>query len=392
MTTLLIAFKLLWKSKLTNLTLVLQIVLSIIMLAQLFVFIVDHIDNMRAVSELPIKNTVVLSVFEYYTAEYATQQVLSSPQVDSVGRVYLSNLSYNNVPCNLAVYNDSIIARYLPELQSGSWFLDYLAGNDSTIPAVVSGDIGLKIGNTIDVRLPNDKTCRITVIGILKKPTQYLYPSGSASPEYFTANSVISQEPAVIIRDTDFGDISIFEPPLGRSITKNLFVFINPEAISTDVDAAVKAWNKYGETTPMISLISNYNKNTNRMIGGGTIMFIIFLSLAATSVLSNNVIQNLRNRRLFIVYYLLGMNWKKGAAIEICRVAVLISIIMMLSIVVGKFGLLMLQWMAPMRAYLFYGIVILYIVAMFAAVGAGFLIKLMREDISGSLKDLQQGE
>lgn len=100
----------------------------------------------------------------------------------------------------------------------------------------------------------------------------------------------------------------------------------------------------------------------------------------------------MRNRKLFTVYYLLGMDWKKGVLAEIIRVVILLTVTMALCVVAGQYGLLMLDWMTPRRAVLFYGVVFLYIVCMFAAVGARFLVKLMREDISTSLKELHQGE
>ena len=120
--------------------------------------------------------------------------------------------------------------------------------------------------------------------------------------------------------------------------------------------------------------------------------FIVFLAAAATGVLGNNVMQSMRNRKLFTVYYLLGMDWKRGVWIEISRVIVLLLLTMGLCVVAGRYGLLMLDWMTPRRAVLFYGIVFLYVLVMFTAVGAGFLVKLMREDISTSLKELHQGE
>ncbi len=392
MTTLFIAFKLLWKRKLANITLVLQIMLSILMLAQLFVFIVDHLDNMRAVNELPVKNTIVLHVFDYYTVENVTQQIMSSPQIDSIGSVAMSAITCKDIPCNLAVYSESIISRYTPTLESGSWLSDWPAASGDTIPAVISDDFGLKAGSTVEIQLPNGKVRRIAIVGILGKPTQYLYPSGSASPAYFTAKSVISQDPVVIIRDTDLQDASILESSAQSTDAKNLFIFLKPEASQADVDAAMKMWNRYGETTPMQSLISTYNKDTNELIGSGTIMFVVFLLLAVTGVLSNHVIQTLRNRRLFTVYYLLGMNGRKGAVIELYRLVILVMITMALSFLAGKCGLLMLQWMTHARASLFYGIAFLYIVIMFSAISAGSLLKLIREDISGTLKDLQQGE
>jgi phosphoribosyl-ATP pyrophosphohydrolase len=174
--------------------------------------------------------------------------------------------------------------------------------------------------------------------------------------------------------------------------TSNIFVFLEPNISKEIFNSLLKKFSKYGETTPMASLVFTFNKNTNEMIGAASIMFIIFVLLAVTGVLSNNVIQSLRNRRQFTVYYLLGMNWKKGAKIEICRVSILITITMMLSLLLGKSGLLMLEWMTHKRAVIFYGLVFLYIVIMFIIVGAGFLVKLIREDLSASLKDLQQGE
>jgi len=389
----LIAIKLLWKRKLANFVLVIQILLSIIMLAQVFVAIEDYRDNLRAVNELPVNNTVVLSIFDYYDTEYVTQQVLSSPQVESVGRVYMGDIVFcNNVSCNLAAYNEGIISRYSPELQSGSWLSDYSSFSGNAIPAVVSSDMKLKVGDVTDVSLSDGQTRKITVIGILKEPTQYLYPWGSASPEYFTASSVISQKPVIIVRYTDFGETSVFETPMDVPITTSIFIFLKSDAADTNMDTFRTEWNKYGEITPMQSLVSTFNTNTNTMIGGTTIMFVVFLLLAATGVLSNNVIQSLRNRRQFTVYYLLGMDWKKGAAVEVCRVGILVIFTMALSLIAGKLGLLMLEWMTPARAFLFYGLVFLYIVVMFTAVGAGFMIKLMREDLSGLLKDLQQGE
>ncbi|MHB8963033.1 MAG: hypothetical protein ACYC5K_07740 [Saccharofermentanales bacterium] len=390
---LLIAIKLFWKRKLTNIILMLQILLSVIMLSQVFVAIVDYQDNLRAVNELPIINTMVLTTFDYYDPEYVTQKILSSTQVDSVGRVYMSSFNPDdNKSCNLAFYNDAIISRYSPRLQSGSWLSDNFSVSGNTIPAVVSGDMGLKVGDKTDVRLLDEKTCQIEVVGILKKPAQYLYPSGFASPRYFTAASIISQDPVIILRCTDFDETSISEMSSYESYPISLFIFLKSGNTDISIDSIRIELGKYGEISLMTSLVSTFYKKTNKMIVGTTIMFVVFLLLAVTGVLSNNVIQSLRNRRQFTVYYLLGMDWKKSVVIEACRVGILIIITLVLCLIAGKLGWLMLEWMTPKRAFLFYGIVSLYIAIMFIAVGAGFLIKLIREDLSGALKDLQRGE
>lgn len=392
MSTLLIAIKLFWKRKLINIILILQILLSVMALAQVFVAVGDYRDNLRAVNELPIENTLIITTFNYYDPEYVTQQILSSPQVDSVGRVYMSAFNNDdNTSYNLAFYNEGIISRYLPRLQSGSWLSDKIRVNGESVPAVVSSDMGLKLGDKTDISISNKETFQIEIVGILEKPTQYLYPSGYASPGFFTAASVIRHEPVVIVRNTDFDDSDIFVGST-EDMPTNIFIFLKPGSSDINIDAVRTELGKYGEISQMTSPIFTFNSNTNEMIAATTIMFFMFLMLAATGILSNNVIQSLRNRRQFTVFYLLGMDWKQSAMIEACRVGILIIITMVLSLVAGKMGLLSLFWMTPKRAIMFYGSVFLYIVVMFTVIGAGFLIKLMREDLSGALKDLQKGE
>jgi hypothetical protein len=392
LSTLLIAIKLFWKRKLINIILIIQILLSVMALAEVFVAIGDYTDSLRAVNELPIDETMILTTFNYYDSEYVTQQILSSPQVDSVGRVYMSAFNTDdNTSCNLAFYNEGIISRYCPRLQSGSWLSDSSTVNGELIPAVVSSDMGFKIGDKTDISRSNNETFQIYVVGILENPTQYLYPSGYASPGFFTAASVIRHEPVVIVRNSDFDDSAIFERSL-EDMPTNIFIFLKTDASDISIDSVRKELGKYGEISQMTSLISTFNINTNEMIAATTTMLFVFLMLAATGILSNNVIQSLRNRRQFTVYYLLGMDWKKSALIEACRVGILIIVTMTFSLVAGKMGLLSLFWMTPKRAIMFYGFVFLYIVVMFTAIGAGFLIKLMREDLSGALKDLQKGE
>jgi hypothetical protein len=362
------------------------------MLAQLFVFISDYQNNIRAVYELPDKDTVVVSLYEYYTMERASQQMDESSLVDSIGRVYMSTVTYNNMKCNLAIYDDAITNHYLPELQAGQWLSDTRLPDETILPTVVSGDVGLKLGDTIDLPLPTGVISHLKVTGILKTPTQYLYPAGWASPKYFSSKMVINQQPVFIISKTPSIDASRLESPLGQPAAKNLFVFLNDDAQAADIETAMRSWRKYGETTLMASLIEYYIQETNTLIYGGLSMFLVFLSLAATTVLNNCLTQSMFNQRLFTIYYLVGMDWKKGAVIEILRIAIIITTIIALSVIAGASGLLMLQWMTRRQALMFYGVVLVYLLSLFIAIGAWFLIKLVRTDIAVSLKELQHGE
>ena len=392
MNTLFIVLRFLWKRKLANLILIFEMMLSIVMLAQLFVFVMKHIDNKRAINELPIKNAFVLNTFDYYYSELIMERIKCSPVVDSIGRVYMGYAICKDAPCNLAVYNEGIIDHYSPELDNGVWLDSPSTVDDEKIRAVVSADIGLKVGDTVSVNLTKRGMSQLIVVGILKEPTQYLFPSGGASSKLFSAESIIKQSSVIIIRESEFGDAAVLLPPQEIPVPQNIFVFMKDNCSKSDINVALDSWRKYGEVTPMASLILTYNKNTEELISAGAIFFAVFLFLAVTSVLSNNVIQNLNNRRQFTIYYLLGMNWKRGLTIEIDRIILLIIMTMGLTIIAGKYGLLMLEWMTIDRIVLFYGIVFIYIIFMFTIVGAGFIFKLVHEDISSMLKDLQQGE
>ena len=390
MTILFTAFRLIWKRKLANITLIVQILLSIVMLAQLFVIVESLYNNLRAVDELPTQNTMMIEPFTYYDSNYVMQQIVSSPQVESVGAVYWGNTSFHNVSCNLAAYNNAIIAHYSPALAAGRWFQ---SGDDnggqSVIPAVVSGGLGLKLNDVVSIDLPTTTavtTCKVQVIGILQEPTQYLWPTGGASPEYFAANDIIAQAPVFILPSADLNISATFLQP-----TTNQMIFTK-DGSGVTIDSARAQWGQYGEITPMPSLISVFDANTKDMINTSSLMFGVFLCLAVTGVLSNNVIQSLRNRKQFTIYYLLGMNWKDGVAIELVRTVLLIVICMVFIIPIGCIGWLQLMWMTSAQKILFFGICLAYLLIMFFAVGFGFLLKLAREDLSGSLKDLQQDE
>ena len=392
MTTLFIALKLLWRRKAANFVLLLQVLVSVILLAQMYVFLLDHLDNVRAVGELPTENALVLPVFEYYTPAYAAERLEASPLVEEVAAVDTGGGSCNGTDCHIAIYGDGIVRHYTPALQSGGWLEGEAEMEDGVLPAVVSQEVGLRVGDTGTVRLNTGDTARIRVVGVLKRPTQYLYPTGSASPAYFSADFVISQEPAVLLRARDAAQSEAFQSASSFRTSKNLFIFLRPGITDAQYEGALEEWNRYGEITSAASLISTYTENANTLITAGLLTFCVFTALAMTSVVGSNVIQALRNRKLFTVYYLLGMDWRRSAFIEATRVGLLLIPMMAMVAAAGQGGLLMMEWMTPTRAKWFYGISFLYVLLMFASVGAVFIWRLTREDLSAALKALQKGE
>lgn len=400
MSILLLSTRMFWKRKAANIMLALQVVLSILALAPLFVYMADHYDNQEAVRQLPLHNAMVLTIHTYYSMEDVIAEIENSaPSVDT-GRVHMYSATYNNRFYQVATYDKTLLNHYSPSLQSGIWF-----SNTSTIdkikniPAVISSDSGLSIGDIISIRLDTTASAatnelpingafsqpgvevRVEIVGILKPPTQYLFPSGSASPQYFSAKSIISTYPAILLRDEDISDIKAHFLGVDE---RNVFLFTTDESVADETIVSNLA--RYGETTPMSSLVSYYFESTHVLIVSAAIIFSVFLTVAVVGILSNNVIQSLVNRRHFTVYYLLGMTWREAMVIEIIRMLLIILLSVLFTAIAGMFGLLMLEWMTPHRIALFFGTVFVYCLLIFATVGAGFLVQLMRGDMSVSLR------
>lgn len=389
-----ISLKLIRKQIWTTLIVVVQIILSVISLSSLVVFIFDNQDNIRSMEELPTENTLVLTLFPYYDIGSVEKEIKNNPIVQSVGSIrYCPFSTCNGKKCNFATYNSAIIEKYKPSLASGNWFTEESAIVTNEIPAIISADMGLQVGEIADLSLRNNSNISIRVQGVLKKPTQYLYPVSYAGPKYFKADMLIANESVVIIPDeyieskiltnnnsSQFSDIEY---------TQNCFIFLNK---SEDDKAFIGKINRFGEITQMDRMISMYTDNTHNLIFSQTIIFSVLLLLAITGILCSDVIQIRKNRRVLTLYYLLGMDWKKCAKVEFIRNSIIIFVTMICCLMFAKLGLFPIYWLNETRVIIFFILVFLYVSALFALISAFFVGKLMHEDISLALKELHQGE
>lgn len=389
-----ISLKLLRKHICTTLIVIAQIILSLISLSSLVVFIFDNQDNVRAIEELPIENTSVLTLFPYYDMNFVEEALENISFVESVGKVgYNPDAFCNGKVCNFVTYNDIIIKQYNPSLSTGHWLTEDLLQISDIIPAVVSADMGLHIGDTVNVSITKNCSVKIFVQGILKKPTQYLLPDSFADPEYFRADMIISNAPAVIVSAEQIESLSAIgcDSPILSEIqyAQSCFIFSNEEY---DTILASDEIQRLGSITPVLNIISRYKSSINDLIIGQMIIFAVFLFLSITGVISSNVIQNYENQRTFTIYYLLGMSWKQNIEIEFLRNSLIVLMTILFCCFLGKIGVFPLYWLNKTRVVVFFIIVLLYVSILFAVVSAVFLKKLMHQDISLSLKNLHQGE
>lgn len=382
MKTLYAVINLLQKRWLANLILIIQVFISIIALALVFSSLSNLYYNLRATQEMPGGEgdySLFTIDFHYYSTEEAAEAIEKSGDGVSVGKVYSGSTFYNKTDCNVVAYNHAIYSRYNPRLLSGTRLT--APGKEQYIPAIATHDLGLGAGDDVSLEI-SGHSYQVKVIGVLDKPTQYIFPTGGAGSEYATSDMFIGNESAFIIPLEALEDLEPF------FIMSNLFIFSE-----NGVDKLIKdEWDKYGEVNALRATKELFKKQIDTELKESGFLFLLFAPVAFSGILSNNIIQNIHNRKTFIVYYLCGMNWKKCFLIEFLRTLIVASLTMIGIIILGILWLVADAGFSLQDILMLYGIVFAYLFFVFFLTGAGSLIRLMREDISQPLKDLQRGE
>ena len=87
MRSIMLAVSFLKKQWVMNVVLVVEILISVIMLSELFLFVSDRLDNQRAAEELQNNYLYVLSEFEYYTPQ--EERVMEAfPPAHGMGSIF----------------------------------------------------------------------------------------------------------------------------------------------------------------------------------------------------------------------------------------------------------------------------------------------------------------
>ena len=193
---LIIAAKFLKRQLVLNLIILIEVILSIVMLTELFVYVSDRIDNQRAAKELYNDELYVLQEFEYYlpNEEDIIERLKADPAVKKAGSASALNCMADGRNLRLGLYDSDLIDLYRPKLSEGEWLSAY-SGEYEACPAVVSSHTGLHAGSVTEILVANKETIKIQVAGVLASPTQYLLPTGMSS----SIDSFISQQPVILL-------------------------------------------------------------------------------------------------------------------------------------------------------------------------------------------------
>ena len=380
---LIIAAKFLKRQLVLNLIILIEVILSVVILTELFVYVSDRIDNQRAAKELYNDELYVLQEFEYYlpNEEDIIERLKADPAVKKAGSASALNCMADGRNLRLGLYDSDLIDLYRPKLSEGEWLSAY-SGEYEACPAVVSSHTGLHAGSVTEILVANKETIKIQVAGVLASPTQYLLPTGMSN----SIDSFISQQPVILLSSAQNPNLRQLLITDGAPI-RVLFLL-------TDMtkDQLAAKYNKYGSIQSINDMIRRYIKDSNELIASEVLLFVLFFLLASIVILSTEVIHSMSCRKSYTIYYLLGMRWEKCVWIEFARHIVLIIIIIGISILMDKYGMLQTAWLSSGRHVLFYVLLFVYLIAIFFGTSAAFIRSLLHHDISVSLKTLNGGE
>ena len=380
---LIIAAKFLKRQFVLNLIIIIEVLLSVVMLSELFVYVSDRIDNQRAAKELYNNNLFVLEEFEYYfeNEEDIIERLKADPAIEKVGKAVALDCMIDDHFLYLGLYDSDLIDIYCPQMSEGGW-LSLDGGEYEACPAVVSSDIGLHVGDVAEMLVANEVAIKIQVSGVLASPTQYLLPTGMSN----SIDSLISQQPVILINGTQYPSIT----QLANTYKPGIRALFLLTGISKDQLAS--KYNKYGSIQSINDMIDQYTTDSDELIMCEILLLVLFFFLAAIVILSTEVIHSMNCRKNYTIYYLLGMRWNKCLWIELVRHIVVIITIMGLSFLMDRYGMLQTAWLSRDRHLLFYAVLFIYLVAVFFGTTAAFIRNLLHHDISVSLKTLSRGE
>ena len=359
MRSIMLAVSFLKKQWVMNVVLVVEILISVIMLSELFLFVSDRMDNQRAAEELQNNHLYVLSEFEYYAPqeERVMEALRADEAIQSIGKVDISSCTWNGQYFQLGLYNANLIGLYAPKCASGAW-LPTEGGEYSGYPAVVS-----------------------EVVGVLASPTQYLFPTGMSA----NVDSIISHSPAILVNQTLFPQLP--PNPDTADVPKSLFLISD-----LDKEEMMAKYNRYGQIQAINDMVASYVETSNGLIRSEALLFVLFVLLAAIVILSTEVIHSIQCQKNYTIYYLVGMKWHQCVWIELTRHGILLFFIAGSIALLDKFGALQTTWMTDARRNIFYIVLLVYLVLVFFSTSAFFLWKLLHRDIIASLRNLQGGE
>lgn len=388
MKTLIIAFKFIKKHWFLNLLIILEVLYSIYMFTALYIYITDSYAKKAAIEALGKTDIQYILLHEVRSNnDYKINaQIQEEKHLNFINKlnndsdVYMhASIVLLDIPDQtIYAYGQSLIEEYSPKIHAGTW-LDKAEKTDDVLPAVVSGIGHYKLGNEYTIEEGNN-SIKIRIVGIIPNGYPYLTANGN------NLSNMLSISPAIIIRQEDIA--SLKDTKIPKSINTNI-VFLKSKL---DRETLANRYLNYGISNSFKNSSISENKEYKELIIAQSILSIITTILSTLILFSTEIIYSINSWKKYTVYYLLGMKWKKCAIIECLRHLFIITPIILITLLLDKHNLLSFSVVYDTRAPIFYISILIYVLLLFFLSSFLFIRKLLKQDISKSLRNLNGGE
>jgi len=385
----LLALNLMLKKFPMHIIMILQLTITILLLVMMIGRVQFVEDSAKTTQSFSGQNAFYFMRYQYIDSSFKIDDYLSQLGIASFSIGEIGNLALRDNDDQIIIaygYNDTIINSCDFELSRGVWFTESSSDN---VPVITIGN-RYNVGDVINASTLSDNIgYTLEVIGKLEQNSYIITFDTSSSRGASTVDQFISHprnELIVPYSSSNYKSIDKTSNPNYIEIEKSLAEIIVFED-KYPIDYITNILSKYGHTTFITDMLSNYDALVNNELVIYTIVCLVFTALTLIGIGGNNGIQNMLNEHQYVIYYMLGASQKKCVWIEAIRSALLIVISLILALLL-RFLFPSLYPASSMRiTALTWAIILIYLVFVFLVTSGIFLYRLGKKNLAATYKE-----
>lgn len=305
-----------------NIVLMIQIAVTILILLG-FIGKIQYISSTSdIVNTFNSSNALYYAPFSFSPEDMTAERIIEENDLDvfEVGCVNHMLIDCNDEMLLCLGYSDAIIDRSRIKVDSGKWFDEY--ESKDIIPIVALND-RYSINDRIILEDFDEKEHEAIVIGKVSSDDYVVEFNSGGSESVISVESFAVKPTAAFIipynsqKLPGVSDDFDLKSSLGipRGFAGELLFPGSKESYMT----IEKAFSEYGTITDLDKMVSNNKRDIKFDLITNGVVLLVFTILTAAGIGGINGMQSRLDRRNYIIYYMMGMNKKQCAVVEMMR-------------------------------------------------------------------------
>lgn len=335
-----LGFHIFSKNLIANIILIIQLAVSIILLNIVMGIYNEANSKLEILSGFDLDNTVYQCLVDELISEpnigkYKEKLAVSDDIKIEPIMAGTATSEYGSACC-VAYGNNTSASMRLP-MKSGLWY-DDCEKEDGCINAVVLGDSRYKIGDVyemtfFDYSSSSEKTYSFKITGIADENTGVVMGNKAANilntkVMFETFDKTEYGGDALLL--FDYQDLDIEERLFCQP---SLFAFSENGASMSEKD--IDAFKGFGSTFTMRNIYDNTKEELKSEIHGVLPIAIAITFIGIIGIICLVILNTLKSRRAFAVYFICGMRWKSCIKIIIGHILCIFAGAVFLSVAFG---------------------------------------------------------